>query len=163
MNRSTESDSGASSFQHREWAVQRGGWFVLTALLLAAGAGLFGRGPLARATVRDERGWQLAYERFARAYAPTRLTVTLPATESRDTVHVWIDRDYADRVAVDESDPSPVSTAVLSDRLIYGFLVNGPAPVRITFNIEPQSIGQLKGRMGVDDSTGVAFSQFVFP
>jgi hypothetical protein len=157
------SAEATSRFQRREWAVQRGGWVVLSTLLVASAAGLFGQGPLARAEIGDSRGWQLEYDRFARNYSQTRLAITSPAGHEGDTVVVWIDRDYADHVEIQESDPAPVSVSARSDRLVYRFLAAGPGPVRIVFNMEPQTAGRLRGRVGFADSDGVAFSQLVYP
>lgn len=167
MNESAGETSPAESaqFQRREWTAQRLGWAVLWVALLAGGAGIFGRGPMARAHASDGRGWRMDYERFARNRTPTTLTVTIPAEGRRgDTATVWLDREYADNVEIERVTPEPAGVAVEPGRLIYHFLApRADGSVRVGFDLEPRSVGRLRGRAGSLDSRGIAFSQMVYP
>jgi hypothetical protein len=158
------SPDAITEFQRREWAVRRAGWVVLSALLAAGALGLFGQGPLARAQAGADEGWLLEYDRFVRSNTPSRLAVTLPAGRHGDTASIWIDRGYADRVEIQESNPTPLSVTARADRLIYRFLViGGPTPIRVVFDVEPQTAGRLRGRVGIADSVSVGFVQLVYP
>ena len=60
----------------RSWVVQRIGWGVMAALLLAALLGLFGTGPLSRATATAPGGAvTLDYDRFGRYLGPATLLI----------------------------------------------------------------------------------------
>jgi hypothetical protein len=58
-------------FQRRVWRVQRIGWLIIAAVIVAALLGVFGGGPLSRAAVQGD-GLRLEYERFARLQQSTR-------------------------------------------------------------------------------------------
>jgi hypothetical protein len=154
------------AFQERSWVVQRVAWGVMALAALAAFAGLFGAGPLSRATagalgdpVRAE------YQLFLRFQAPTSLTVELNPTAARDgEFRVWLARDYAEAVRVQEVVPPPERVEAGSDRLIYVFLA-APAggPAGVTFHLQPERIGPLTGRLGLPDGPTLSFSHFVYP
>lgn len=152
-------------FRRREWAVQRLGWVVLWVFLLSGAAGLFGRGPMARAHAADQSGWRIEYERFARNRTPTTLTMTIPVGGLRgDTAAVWLDRKYAEQVAIERVTPEPVTVAVEPGRLIFHFLVSrAEGSVRVAFDLQPQAVGWLHGRAGSLGSLGIAFTQLVYP
>lgn len=160
----TLSPAQVASFQRREWAVQRAGWVVLWVFLLGGAAGLFGRGPVAHAHVVDASGARMDYDRFARNRTPTDLTMTIPADGHGDTATVWLDRRYADQVDIQRVTPEPVEAAVEPGRIVYRFLVSrGQGSVRVTFDLQPQALGRLRGRVGLLNSRGIAFSQLVYP
>jgi hypothetical protein len=153
-----------AEFQRREWAVQRSGWVLLWALLAAAAAGLFGRGPLAQAHVIAAAGWRVDFERFARKHTPTQVVVMIPPTAGgSDTTSLWLDRGYADAVEFQQILPEPVGEAVSSDRLVYRFLIDGSRPVRFVFEVEPERTGRLRGRLGLVGGDSVSFTQLVYP
>ena len=61
------------------WALQRIGWAVMALVVLVGLVGLFGTGPLSRATAGEEEAplFVEEYERFARFMLPTTLRVRL--------------------------------------------------------------------------------------
>ena len=63
-------------FQRISWIVERGGWIVLTLLLLAGLLGLFGHGPVSKASVHDPT-LQVDYERFQRITKVTAYRLNL--------------------------------------------------------------------------------------
>jgi hypothetical protein len=153
-----------AEFQRREWAVRRAGWIVLWALLAAAAAGLFGRGPLARAQVTAPGGLRVDFERFARKLTPTNLTITIPASAHADTTVLWLDRRYADHMEVQHIKPEPLDVAADSLRLVYRFLtLGGDRPVRVTLQVEPEGSMRLHGRLGVIRGDSASFTQLVYP
>lgn len=161
----TLSPAQVARFQRREWAVQRAGWLVLWAFLLCGAAGLFGRGPVAHAHVVGLNGWRVDYDQFARNGTPTTLTMTIPAAGAQgDTATVWLDREYADRVDIQRVTPDPVEVGVDPGRLVYRFLVSrGQGSVRVVFDLQPQAVGRLRGKAGLLNSRGLAFTQLVYP
>jgi hypothetical protein len=154
------------AFQQRAWTVQRIGWASIALLILAALLGLFGPGPLSNATAGAPGAdlW-LEYERFERFKAPTTLRVNVGPGAVRDgVVRITLDRAYLDQVQVEQVMPQPESVETGPDRFTYTFKLNDPAqPTAITFHLNPQAIGRLSGRVGLDGEQAIGFDQFVYP
>ncbi|HKR79410.1 MAG TPA: hypothetical protein VJR69_06875 [Nitrospira sp.] len=72
-------------FQARIWRIERIGWWGIAAILAAAIAGLFGRGPISRTTApladpaHPGGGMLLDYERFGRAHSDSQFVLSGPA------------------------------------------------------------------------------------
>jgi hypothetical protein len=155
-------------FQRRSWRVQRVAW--LAGLLLLAGAmlGLFGSGPLSRATVDVPGLMRVEYQRFARYETPETLTIhLLPAATGGSSVQVGLDRQYLDRSKVDSIVPPPQRVRAADDRLVYEFDVARPGgALTVALVLEPQRIGWARGRITLERGSApgqVTFGQFVYP
>lgn len=154
------------AFERREWAVQRAGWALMALVLLAALLGLFGAGPLSRAVATDENGqFQLDYERFTRAKAPSTIQVRIaPGVASRGTVTVWFDGEYLQGGHIEGVTPEPEMVETTGDRIIYTFLSPDPQQaVAVTFRLEMEKVGLWEGRAGVGEGSGVRFTQLIYP
>ena len=67
------------AYQRKVWRVQRVGWAVMGLVVVAACAGAFGNGPLARGRAEaGPEGPSAHYERIQRAGRDARMTLTLP-------------------------------------------------------------------------------------
>lgn len=154
-------------FHQRSWRLQRVAWVIMALLLLAALLGLFGSGPLSRATLVDESGTiSLNYERFARREAPTALRVHLAANAvDDDEIRLWISRDYIDEVEIERITPQPSATEVGVDRLIYTFqAVESGQPVTIILHLKAAHTGSLPGQLGLSERKSfLSFKHFVYP
>jgi hypothetical protein len=154
------------AFLERSWTVQRVAWIVMALIVAAAFAGLFGAGPLSRATAGALGDpLRLDYQRFLRFQTPTSLSVELNPTAARDgAFRVWLARDYAEAVRIQEVVPPPERVEAGSDRLIYVFLA-APAggPAGVTFHLQPERVGPLSGRLGTPDGPTLSFNHFVYP
>ena len=151
-------------FQRREWTVQRAGWLVMLAIVLAALSGLFGSGPLSAATAEAEP-LQLQYTRFERRHAPTELEVRLASSAvSQDQIEVWLWSDYLARVEITSIVPEPEEVSETDDRVIYRFNIDDQtrAP-RILIALEHDEPGLTTGRIGMVDGPELAFWQIVYP
>jgi hypothetical protein len=152
------------TFQRREWRVQKVGQ-VLMAILVAAGlGGLFGDGPLSRATVTDAAGLDVAYGRFERVEAPTDLRIHVhPRAVRGGRAEVWLDREYLRDTMILSVDPAPAAAAVAHDRLVYAFDVADPAQaVDVVIHLKLQRAGLRRARVGVAGGS-VSFRQVVYP
>jgi hypothetical protein len=64
------------AFQRKTWKAERIAWGCIGLIAMSALAGLFGNGPLSRATVgRTEKGFWIEYDRFVRYESPTMLRI----------------------------------------------------------------------------------------
>ncbi len=153
-------------YQKKAWIVQRVGWVLMALVVILALAGLFGPGPLSTTTVGDERApVRLQYERFVRSRDPTELTIHIGANAAQGSeARIWLDREYLHKVQIRHITPDPERVEAGPDRLMYVFRLIGPnQPTAILFNVEPQEIGQLQGKFGVDQGAALSFTQFVYP
>lgn len=135
---------------------QKAGWAVMTLLVLAGLAGLFGAGPLANQQIA--RGaLALDYDRFGRLSRFDEFTASI---SEGGPIELWLDRAFVDAIDIQRVTPEPESMSVSADRVTFGFELEPPAS--ISFVIRPSRFGWLSGRIGVGDDE-LAFSQLVFP
>ena len=153
--------------QRRNWVFQRIGTAVMALVALAGLLGLFGgTGPLSSAAVSDGQAPLSIeeYERFARFGKPTALQVSLDPTATADgETRLWLSRQYVQSVQIQEIDPLPERVKAAPDRFVYVFDTETDGPTAITFELEPDQIGPLEGRIGLDGGTSLTFGHFVYP
>lgn len=151
-------------FQRREWTVQRGGWVVMLAIILAALGGLFGGGPLSTATAGVEP-LQLQYARFERRHAPTEMELSVAGSAvSQDQIEVWFSSDYLARIEITSIVPEPEEVSESDDRVVYRFsIADQTRAPRILIALEHDEPGLATGRIGLVDGPELAFRQVVFP
>lgn len=151
-------------YQRLFWKIQRAGWVAMALVVAAALAGMFGGGPLSRASLEDtQASWRLEYERFGRYESVQPLRLDVHPGNSRQT-SVWLDRGYLADVRIDHIMPDPVREELSSDGILYVFEWRpGERPGRITLSVTFERIGLVKGRIGRTPSFTQAFSQFVYP
>ncbi|MBW3634609.1 MAG: hypothetical protein KY456_16440 [Chloroflexi bacterium] len=151
-------------FQHREWTVQRVGWLVMTAIIVAALIGLFGAGPISSATA-GTGPLQLQFSRFERRHAPTELEVTLlNSAVIQDQVELWISSDYLERTTIESIVPEPEEVSETDNQVVYRFGIDDQARTpTIHIALEYDDPGLTTGRIGLTDGPELTFWQFVYP
>jgi hypothetical protein len=152
-------------FQQREWRVQSWAWLAGALLMGSALLGLFGSGPLSGAEARDAEGrlW-IEYERFERYAAPTELRVHIkPAPGADGKARLWLSRDYLDSFRIEHVLPEPESVEAAGDRLVYVFDTVSADGTAITFQVQPETIGRVRGLVGLDNGAPVQFAQLIYP
>ena len=145
------------NFQRRIWTAQRIGWFVVAIVMMAALLGLFGGGPISRASAQGD-GVDISYERFARLQQATRVHISL-GPEARS--QLALSRRYLDAVHVEQITPEPREIAAAGGWLVYHF--TGAGPISITFTVTPEHSGGLSGAVQITGGRAVVFEQFVYP
>jgi len=80
-------------------------------------------------------------------------------------VRVWVDREYLEGLQVRGVTPEPEGVRAGSDGLTYVFENGaGGRPATVTFDdVQPQGVGPLEGRVGLEGEEPVGFRQFVCP
>ena len=140
------------------------GWFLMLALVLVGGAGLFGSGPLSAVAGRGDGGDGLIiYDRFVRRDATAMLTIEWAAPKDTKVVRLWVDEDYVDAIEWERMDPSASSEASASGRLLYAFPHAEAGVFTARLRFRPHTVGPLEGRLGVIDGPTFSFGQFVYP
>jgi hypothetical protein len=128
------------AFQRREWRVQRFGWWLLTAFVVAAALGLFGGGVLSRAEARSPDGaLSIRYERFVRVGAVMRLTVEATGPDRREVV---ISREYFEGLRIDRITPEPASLEVGRDDVRLTFSGGAADGLTVIIDCEPLHFGR---------------------
>ncbi len=155
-------------FQRRFWAIQRIGWLVVMALVVAAILGLLGPGLLSTGAKATNENANLSieeHERFVRYMSPTELRMQLdPGAATEGEARVWLDRKYMEGFQVQHVTPQPESVEAGPDAYTYVFAVEElDQPTAVTFNLQPQKIGVLQGQAGLEGEEPVSFTQFVYP
>jgi hypothetical protein len=150
-------------FQEKEWVVERWGWIIGFVLILAALAGLFGEGPLARASAAAGP-LEVRYERFVRFDAPTELLLQAQSG-SEANVTVWFDRDYLQNVQVERIVPEPDLAYIDQNRIYYQFQTANPEEtVQITFHLMASHFGLMRAQIGQDTvELPLEIQQVVYP
>jgi hypothetical protein len=126
----------------------------MAAVVLAALAGAFGRGPLARRErATPDRSLVVRFDRVARVGAPTRLVLEFDQPAGSDAV-VWLSNTYVDRMELDRSTPAALVEAAETGRVAFRFQAGGRA--RIEFVFRPRAAGTVTGEfsLGPDPAEG---------
>ncbi|HWO93568.1 MAG TPA: hypothetical protein VNL92_02275 [Dehalococcoidia bacterium] len=152
------------SFQRRQWRVERIGWLLMAAFLLAALLGLFGSGVFDDVTFGEKSDpARIEVDRFTRFDAPTRLRVHITSDAVADErVVLFLSRDYLEHVQLEAITPEPESVRLEGVWQVYEFEAE-PAEGVIIFTLRPLSAGSLSGRAAIEGSEPIEFDQFVFP
>ncbi len=96
---------------------------------------------------------------------PTTLRVRLDgaATEGKEA-RLWLSREYLENVQLRKVTPEPERVEAGPERLTYVFEVSEPGkPTAVTFNLIPDKVGPLEGRVGLQSGRSLGFWQFVYP
>lgn len=112
------------SWQERFWTVQRVGWVLMAMFIIAAVAGITGKGgPVASATARTPAG-EIDYPRIARWQTDELLVVRLgPAMSGK--VDVAVSREFTELFTVGSIVPQPTSSVATGDGQRFTFDVGG--------------------------------------
>ncbi len=154
------------ALQRRAWVFERVGWIVFAVVLLAAVVGLFGGGVVGDAEVSAADGaLAVEYPRFARAHSPLSIRVRLePAQPTDGELRLWMSREYAARLDIDHVSPPPSRTELGAERIEFVFPWRGPpGPAAVTFVLEADAGGSVRGRIGAGDGDGVPVRHLLYP
>ena len=146
-------------FQRRMWAVQRIGWIIIAAAIVAGLSGLFGSGPVSRASA-EATGLRIEYERFVRLQQPTMIRCFLSGSEPE--TQIALRRDYLDFVRIEAITPTPARTEASGEWLVYRFTSPVPTSI-IEFNLIPETFGRANGTMQTGTGQSIGFHQFIYP
>jgi hypothetical protein len=152
-------------FQKKEWAAERLGWWIGLVLLIAALAGVFGKGPLSYAA-RAAGPLQLRWERLARNNSSLDLEFQLSNASSSDgAIQIWLEQAYIQQFQIETITPQPASMRVDGSHLVLTFpSPPGGALFTVTLQLRAQKAGILRGAAGeVASGHSVQFEQVIYP
>ena len=96
---------------------------------------------------------------------PTTLRIGLePGAVTEGEARVWLGRQYIEGVQIQHVTPQPQSVEAGSKGFTYVFNIGEPdQPTVFTFDLQPQKMGLLEGRVGLEGEEPVSFTQLVYP
>ena len=144
--------------ERREWIVQRIGWAAMAGFLVAAAAGLFGSGPMARASEGGD-DLKVDYAMFARREAPDELRVR--ARSAGPDLRVAISGAFLTENELESVTPEPDATLLEGDDLVHVFRA-GPGIHEIVFELRPHRLGRQEATVSSGDAS-VHIQQLVYP
>jgi len=146
-------------FEDRWWKTEKTAWVLMIVLLLAGVAGVFGRGPLVRART-ESAGVAVEYDRILHYETPSRVTVTVPASESG--IRLFVNKALLDQFGSTGTRPQATASIPREDGAI---LVFPPAANdgRIQLLTEPATIGAPTLAVGLEGHPPAAFRVAVLP
>ena len=153
-------------FARRQYRVQQVGWVLLVLFLVAALAGVFGEGSLARVDRHGADGVvEIALQRFVRSQGNDTLTITVAGGQaSNGEVRVAIDTDWLDAVEISAISPEPVQFEAQGRQQILVFAVDDSnPPLVVAMNYTPDYIGRKPITVAVGEHDPVHMWQVAYP
>ncbi len=144
--------------QERSWVVQRIGWWLLFAFVAVAALGLFGEGFFSKKTVSAPPA-SVEYEQFFRHEATMEMVIDVNQSTGNQTI-VAFPNSYLKNFRIESILPEPKENKIQGDQVHYVF--EGNAPMHLVFYLVPQQVGQLEGKVMVNNNT-FNLSQFIYP
>jgi hypothetical protein len=141
----------------------------MAAVAIAVLLGLFGGAGLLSGATVGSREAPISVEechRFVRYGAPTTLRVHLDAgTGTGREARVWLSREYLESIQLQRVTPQPDRVVAGPGRVTYVFdVATDPGePTAITFDLQPDKVGPLRGEVGIEGGNALGFRQFAYP
>jgi hypothetical protein len=146
------------------WRVERVGWALVAAILVATLFGAFGDGPLSRAA-SGSQAFRVEYDRLLRASAPAELKVRAGSAAAQGgLLRLRIARSLVDRMEFDSIVPQPLRQVAGPGYTEFVFPVaGGGGAVDINVRYRPATFGRQSGAVSLVGSDTLLIRQYVFP
>ena len=151
-------------FQRKWWRFENVVWIFFALIIVLDVAGLFGRGPLAKAERRAaDATIDVKYERIERTSSPSILTIQFAPSAIQDgKVKLFVSNSLVKELGAQRIIPAPQETVVGEGGLTYTFLASRP-PASVDLALEPAGPGLFSFRIGVAGAKPVEAKIFVVP
>ena len=148
-------------FQRKNWKFERAGWLFMLLFVLAAVAGLFGRGGVIwNTSVAGDKndGLEIKYSSFVRQQAPEELEINMGGTE---TTLVVQSKDF-NKIQINNVVPQPEKTESSADKITYTF---PPQQTDRSVNISYKAKEVGSAAFEISNGLGKKYSinQFIYP
>ncbi len=151
-------------FQVRWERFERIVWIVLVIFIVLSLAGVFGRGPAAKAHLRASDGsMEIKYERVQRFGTPSVMEISFPPSSIRDgTVQLWAADTLVKPLGAQRVVPQPLRSEIGGGGILYTFPVT-TTPASIEFQTQPTAMGSSELNLQVPGKAAVKAKVFVMP
>jgi hypothetical protein len=151
-------------FQRKWWRFENIAWIFFALIIALDLAGLFGRGPLARAQRHAADGTiDVKYERIERTDSPSILTIQFAQSAIHDgKIRLFVSNSLVKELGAQRVIPAPQETVVGEGGLTYTFLASAP-PASVDLALEPPGPGEFPFTISVAGAQPVRANIFVVP
>ncbi len=151
-------------FQRKWWRFENVVWVVFTLIIVLDLAGLFGRGPIAKAERRSTDGTiDVKYERIERTDSPSILSIQFGPSAIQDgKIRLYISESLVKGLGTQRVVPAPLETLVGNGGLTYTFPASG-LPASVDLALEPAGPGLYDFTIGVVNAAPIHAKVFVVP
>lgn len=139
------------------WQVQRVGWVLVLAIMLAAALGVFGHGILSKKVVQLENA-QATYERFFRYEA--EMEIRFSVADGAAPTQVYFSQDYLKNMRIEQIVPEPKESFTRSGSVFFVF--GEDTPREVSFYLMAEKVGTIQGEVGINNAN-FHLSQFIYP
>jgi hypothetical protein len=129
-------------FQRKWWRFENAAWIFFTLIIILDLAGLFGRGPIAKAERRTADGTiDVKYERIERTGSPSIMTIAFgPAAIQNGKVHLYVSNSLVKPLGTQRVIPAPQDSVIGEGGLTYTFPTTKP-PASVDLELQPSGPG----------------------
>jgi hypothetical protein len=151
-------------FQRKWWRFENVVWILFTVIIVLDLAGLFGRGPIAKAERRSADGSiDVKYERIERTDSPSMLEIHFAQSAiNNGKVNLYVSESLVKGLGTQRVIPAPLESAVGDGGLTYTFPATRE-PGTISLSLEPAGPGIYDFTIGVVGAQPVHAKVFVVP
>jgi hypothetical protein len=147
-------------FSRRSHVIQRAAWGVMALVLAAAILGIFGRGPLSRASAATPDGRiAVRYERVLRHDARSDYRIRLAPGASG----VLLSSGLVEALDIRGITPQPLRQEATPSGLVCTFAAAGNSPVDVRFQFETRKLWGASGWIGEPGGPGAAIRHYILP
>ena len=145
--------------------VHRAGVTVFVLILLAALAGLIGKGPLSKTVVASsDDTLRVEYSRFIHYQGPVDLKIDVgAASTSNGVIRLRLSKAFVDDVEIERIDPQPVAEAAGAEFFTYTIETETNAATEVRVHFVANHFGRLAFEVGLTDRASVSLRHFAFP
>lgn len=142
--------------QEKGWVIQRIGWIMIIAVMIAGGLGLFGSGWISNQT-SSVGNIKAEFERFFRYETEMKILV-----ESGEHISsISFPQQYLKDFRIIHFVPEPENNNTSDNEVKYNFLAGQNKIVSVY--LVPKTYGSIKGSMEVNETTVLNLDHFIFP
>jgi hypothetical protein len=129
-------------FQRKWWRFENAAWVFFTLIIVLDLAGLFGRGPIAKAERRTADGTiDVKYERIERTDSPSIMTIAFGPSAIQDgKIQLYISNSLVKSLGTQRVVPAPGDTVIGEGGLTYTFPATKP-PASVDLALQPSGPG----------------------
>lgn len=150
------------ALQRTTWALQRAGWLLLAAVVVAALAGAFAVGPLGDGVATGGGGLEVRYGRFERSGASTRMELRVAAPAGPE-VTLRLGDPFLEAFSIDAATPRPAAERSAAGGAELLFRVTPGTPLRVHLDLVPKAAGMVRSDIGLAGAEPARLTQFVYP
>jgi hypothetical protein len=151
-------------FQRKWWRFENVVWVFFTLIIVLDLAGVFGRGPVAKAERRSADGTiDVKYERIERTDSPSILTINFgPSAIQNGKIVLYVSESLVKGLGTQRVVPAPIETRIGNGGLTYTFPASG-LPASVDLALEPAGPGLYDFTIGVVGAAPIHAKVFVVP